>query len=213
VARPSREKPHVGFGQRAFAIAPRNLLDYDCTAAAAVHASHGIQKEHEESPQRDELKTSFCELIVPASWLMAARADRRRSLARSHRYFDTLLVRTEPCVIVDKSDQGKTLSDSLIHILGVAYKSDIDDVRESPALDIIHLLRQRGASITYSDPHVPELRAGPALMTAVPMRPAAAEADCAVVITAHSPFDYVSLAREAALIVDNPQRARRDGSW
>jgi UDP-N-acetyl-D-glucosamine dehydrogenase len=95
----------------------------------------------------------------------------------------------------------------------VAYKSDIDDVRESPALDIIHLLRQRGASITYSDPHVPELRAGPALMTAVPMRPAAAEADCAVVITAHSPFDYVSLAREAALIVDNPQRARRDGSW
>src|ERR1700730_16266747 len=69
-----------------------------------------------------------------------------------------------PHFVVDKvqnalNDHSKALKGSRVHILGVAYKRDIDDVRESPALDIIHLLAKRGAIVTYSDPFVPRLRA------------------------------------------------------
>src|SRR6202043_3246255 len=56
------------------------------------------------------------------------------------------------------NDASKPIKGSHIHILGVAYKRDIDDVRESPALDVIHLLMRRGAEITYSDPYVPSIR-------------------------------------------------------
>src|SRR5271154_2904287 len=68
-----------------------------------------------------------------------------------------------PHFVVDKiqgalNDHSKPLKGSLVHVLGVAYKREIDDVRESPALDIIHLLGRRGARITYSDPFVPKLR-------------------------------------------------------
>ena len=56
------------------------------------------------------------------------------------------------------NDASKALRGSHVHVSGVAYKRDIDDVRESPALDIIHLLSHRGARITYSDPFVPSLR-------------------------------------------------------
>src|SRR6202046_1000672 len=67
-----------------------------------------------------------------------------------------------PHFVVDKvqnalNDHGKAVKGSHVHILGVAYKRDIDDVRESPALDIIHLLLRRGATISYSDPYVPEV--------------------------------------------------------
>src|SRR5258706_34866 len=56
------------------------------------------------------------------------------------------------------NNQGKPVRGSRIHILGIAYKKDIDDVRESPALDIIQLLERRGANLSYSDPHVPHVR-------------------------------------------------------
>ncbi len=69
-----------------------------------------------------------------------------------------------PHFVVDKiqnalNDHSKALKGSKVHVLGVAYKRDIDDVRESPALDIIHLLEKRGALVSYSDPFVPKLRA------------------------------------------------------
>src|SRR6202142_1180514 len=69
-----------------------------------------------------------------------------------------------PHFVVDKiqnalNDHGKAVKGSRIHILGVAYKRDIDDPRESPALDVIHLLHKRGARVTYSDPYVPHLQA------------------------------------------------------
>src|SRR5439155_5995995 len=68
-----------------------------------------------------------------------------------------------PMFVVDKvqnalNEHRKAVKGSHIHILGVAYKKDIDDVRESPALDIIQLLERRGARLTYSDPHVPDVR-------------------------------------------------------
>jgi UDP-N-acetyl-D-glucosamine dehydrogenase len=85
--------------------------------------------------------------------------------------------------------------------MGVAYKRDIDDVRESPALDVMHLLEKRGATISYTDPHVPSIRVEHGTLEAKP-REAVKDADCAVIITDHSDFDYNWLLENAALIVD-----------
>jgi UDP-N-acetyl-D-glucosamine dehydrogenase len=109
-----------------------------------------------------------------------------------------------PHFVIDKiqnalNDQTKPLRGSHVHILGVSYKRDIDDVRESPALDIIHLLNQRGAKVTYSDPFVPVLSID---YLQLESQDAAGAADCVVIITDHAAFDYQSLVRDAALIVD-----------
>jgi UDP-N-acetyl-D-glucosamine dehydrogenase len=111
-----------------------------------------------------------------------------------------------PHFVMDKiqdalNEQGKAVKGSRIHIMGVAYKKDIEDVRESPALDIMLLLQRRGAIISYSDPHVHKLRVDSFALDAVP-ESAAAGADCAVVVTDHSAFDYRRLVELAPLIVD-----------
>jgi UDP-N-acetyl-D-glucosamine dehydrogenase len=90
---------------------------------------------------------------------------------------------------------------SRIHILGVAYKRDIDDVRESPALDVMLLLQRLGASLCYSDPYIPALRLDGFELVAQPQETVAA-ADCAVIVTDHSAFDYRTLVENAQLIVD-----------
>ncbi|MGH9661016.1 MAG: nucleotide sugar dehydrogenase [Bryobacteraceae bacterium] len=110
-----------------------------------------------------------------------------------------------PHFVVDKvqnalNDRGKAVKGSHIHVLGVAYKRNIDDVRESPALDILLLLEKRGARLTYSDPHVPCLK-----MEGLDLRSdegAAAKADCVVIVTDHTGVDYRGLAQKAALVVD-----------
>jgi UDP-N-acetyl-D-glucosamine dehydrogenase len=111
-----------------------------------------------------------------------------------------------PHFVVDKvqyalNDASKPVKGSHIHVLGVAYKRDIDDVRESPALDIMLLLKQRGARITYTDPHVPSLKLDGLAMESSPLD-TAADADCVVIVTDHSAFDYGKLASSAKLIVD-----------
>lgn len=83
----------------------------------------------------------------------------------------------------------------------MAYKKNIDDVRESPALDIMTLLKRRGALITYTDPYVPELLVDGVCLNSQE-ESVAAEADCVVIVTDHSRFNYVRLASEARLIVD-----------
>ncbi|HWP84195.1 MAG TPA: nucleotide sugar dehydrogenase [Terriglobia bacterium] len=100
------------------------------------------------------------------------------------------------------NDRSRSVRNSRIHVLGVAYKKDIDDVRESPALDVLALLHQLGAQLSYSDPHVPSLRLGGLTLTAQPVLPACAEADCVVLITDHSAFDYATIARESRLLLD-----------
>lgn len=100
------------------------------------------------------------------------------------------------------NDRSKPIRGSHVHICGVAYKRDIDDVRESPALDIIHLLSQRGARISYSDPFVPALRFEGIDLDAVEMEAAARTADCVVIVTDHRSVDYADLVRNAQLIVD-----------
>jgi UDP-N-acetyl-D-glucosamine dehydrogenase len=85
--------------------------------------------------------------------------------------------------------------------MGVAYKRDIDDIRESPALDVMLLLKRRGAVLTYSDPHVPRLRLDGVDLESAPEE-SAASADCVVIVTDHSDFDYQALVSRACLVVD-----------
>ena len=111
-----------------------------------------------------------------------------------------------PHFVVDKvqnalNDAGKPVKGSRIHVMGVAYKRDIDDMRESPALDVMMLLQRRGGVVTYSDPHVPNLKVDGLEMQASPEE-AAAEADCVVIVTDHAAFDYATLVKRSRLIVD-----------
>jgi len=111
-----------------------------------------------------------------------------------------------PQFVVDKvqnalNELGKPVKGMRVHIMGVAYKKDIDDLRESPALDVMLLLERRGARVSYSDPHVPRVAVDGLTLTSEPEE-AAAGADCVVIVTDHSAFDYAALVERAALIVD-----------
>jgi UDP-N-acetyl-D-glucosamine dehydrogenase len=111
-----------------------------------------------------------------------------------------------PHFVVDKvqnalNDASKPVKGSKIHVMGVAYKRDIDDMRESPALDVMLLLQRRGGIVTYSDPHVPRLRLEGLDTQSLP-ESAAADADCVVIITDHAAFDYKGLVERSSLIVD-----------
>ena len=90
----------------------------------------------------------------------------------------------------------KSLSGSKVLLVGVAYKADIDDVRESPAEKILTLLRNGGADVSYHDPYVPEFDG----LTSVPLEPE--QYDCVVIVTAHSSIDYGDVVRRASVVVD-----------
>ncbi len=107
-------------------------------------------------------------------------------------------------VIEAMNDAGKCLNGSRILVAGVAYKRDVSDLRESPALDIIELLRERKAIVDYADPYIPALRlADDTSLVAVPLDEARLRAaDCVVIVTDHRAFDYDEIARLSPLIVD-----------
>lgn len=112
-----------------------------------------------------------------------------------------------PRFVVDKvqnalNDHCKPMRGSHVHVLGVAYKRDVNDVRESPALDVILTLQSRGARVTYSDPYVPALHEDGIEMHSQPVDEMVAAADCVVIVTDHSNFDYRRLLDRARLIVD-----------
>ena len=97
----------------------------------------------------------------------------------------------------------KSLKGSHILVLGVAYKPDIDDLRESPALDVIGLLEQKGAQVSYHDPYIPRLQhEGWDLTSVVDLQAAVRQADCVVIITNHSSYDYQDILNQAVLVVD-----------
>ena len=99
--------------------------------------------------------------------------------------------------------QGKAVRGASVLVLGVAYKRDIDDIRESPALDIIRLLEGQGARVSYFDPHVPVLVEDGHEFRSVPLSPeAVAAADCIMIVTDHSAVDYHMIKRRAKLVVD-----------
>ena len=115
--------------------------------------------------------------------------------------------------VVDRlNQQSKAVRGSRVLVLGVAYKKDIEDIRESPALDVIRLLRQRGADVSYHDPHVPTLKEDGGELSSVPLTPATLQdADCVIVVTDHSGVDYRLVARHARSVVDTRHVLARDG--
>jgi len=100
------------------------------------------------------------------------------------------------------NDDSKPVRGSHIHILGTAYKRDIDDVREPPALNIILLLRRLGAKVTFSDPHVNSIRIDRTTLESIEMPSAVEAADCVVIVTGHTSVDYASVVEGSRLIVD-----------
>jgi UDP-N-acetyl-D-glucosamine dehydrogenase len=98
---------------------------------------------------------------------------------------------------------GKCLNGSHILIVGVAYKRDVADCRESPAIDIIELLHERYAHVDYADPYIPTLTLTGKTLTAVPLDDEhVRSADCVIIVTGHQVYDYAYLARTASLIID-----------
>jgi UDP-N-acetyl-D-glucosamine dehydrogenase len=99
------------------------------------------------------------------------------------------------------NSRQKAMNGSRVLVLGVSYKADVNDTRESPSLRIIDLLRADGADVAYHDPHVPELtKLG---LQSVPLDPQTlAGFDAAVVVTAHSSVDYAALAEGSSLVID-----------
>jgi UDP-N-acetyl-D-glucosamine dehydrogenase len=99
--------------------------------------------------------------------------------------------------------QGKAVRGASVLVLGVAYKRDVEDIRESPALDIIRLLEGQGARVTYFDPHVPRFREDGQEFRSVELTPdVVAAADCVMIVTDHTVVDYRMIKRRAKLIVD-----------
>lgn len=101
---------------------------------------------------------------------------------------------------------GRGIKGARILIVGLAYKKDVDDVRESPSLKLIELLTEKGAEVDYNDPHVPKthkMRRYDLRMSSVPLTPRNLKKyDCVVISTDHSSYDYVSIVRHSRLIVD-----------
>jgi UDP-N-acetyl-D-glucosamine dehydrogenase len=114
-----------------------------------------------------------------------------------------------PHYVVDKTqnalnEHGKALKGSKVHIVGLAYKRNIDDVRESPALDIVHLLKERGAKISWSDPFVKQVRfEGEKQVTkGVELVKGCEAADCVVIVTDHTSLPWKQVVSSSKLIVD-----------
>jgi UDP-N-acetyl-D-glucosamine dehydrogenase len=107
--------------------------------------------------------------------------------------------------------EGKAVRGASVLVLGVAYKRDIEDIRESPALDIIRLLEGQGARVTYFDPHVPLFREDGHEFRSVELTPeVVSAADCVMVVTDHSAVDYRMIKRTAKLIVDTRNAIPRE---
>ena len=108
--------------------------------------------------------------------------------------------------------RGRAVHGSKVLVLGVAYKADIDDTRESPSIDIMETLRERGARIEYSDPYVPTLQFGGKRLRSLPLTPARLRRfDCVVIATAHKAFPYAAVLRHSKAVVDtrNALRGKR----
>jgi UDP-N-acetyl-D-glucosamine dehydrogenase len=103
----------------------------------------------------------------------------------------------------------RSMSGSKILVLGVAYKPDISDMRESPAIKLIHLLQTAGADVSYHDPHVPEFDEHGVSLSSVPLEPGAF--DCVVIVTDHGSIDYDQLVEDAQLVVDLRNATGRNG--
>jgi UDP-N-acetyl-D-glucosamine dehydrogenase len=108
------------------------------------------------------------------------------------------------------NSQEKAVKGSHVHVVGVSYKADVGDLRESPALKLIELLRDEGAEVSYHDPHVAELPDHG--LSSVDLDGSLGQADCVAIVTAHSGIDYGELASKAQLVVDFRNATGKNGS-
>jgi hypothetical protein len=102
------QKQHVRPGQRTFAVAPGNFLDHDRLTAAAIDPPHRIKQKNQKSPERNKFETALRQLIVSGGGLMAARANCRRTLARTNVDLNTLVIGTEAGLLVNESRKTVT---------------------------------------------------------------------------------------------------------
>ena len=112
------------------------------------------------------------------------------------------------------NDRGRALRGASVLVMGVTYKADVNDIRESPALEIIEMLAKKGAEVSYADPFTPQITSNGLKLTAVEPTPEAiAAADCVLILTNHSSFDGEVIANHAKLAVDtrNALKAHRRG--
>jgi UDP-N-acetyl-D-glucosamine dehydrogenase len=101
------------------------------------------------------------------------------------------------------NERGRALRGAKVLVLGVAFKPGVSDTRESPALDVIGLLREKGAEVSYHDPHVPEVQdEGWGLRSIADPLQAAGQVDCVVIVTDHRGVDYPAIAQAARLVFD-----------
>jgi UDP-N-acetyl-D-glucosamine dehydrogenase len=106
------------------------------------------------------------------------------------------------------NDREKSVKGSRVLVLGVTYKRDVDDVRESPALDILRLLEDRGARISYNDPFVPELEWNGTTLRSQDLIPSVKSADVVVIVTDHSGYPYREIVDAASVILDTRNATR-----
>jgi UDP-N-acetyl-D-glucosamine dehydrogenase len=101
------------------------------------------------------------------------------------------------------NDAQKPIKGSKVLVLGAAYKPDIDDLRESPAIDVIRLLEQKGAKVSYHDPYIPHITHDDWKIDSInDLDRGIKEADCVVIVTNHTVYDFPKILRDARLIVD-----------
>ncbi|MBN2147114.1 MAG: nucleotide sugar dehydrogenase [Anaerolineales bacterium] len=110
------------------------------------------------------------------------------------------------------NDRGKALKGSQVLVLGAAYKPDIDDLRESPALDVIGLLKQKGAIVSYHDPYIPQIaHDGWKMDSVTDIMAAVRAADCVLIVTNHSSYDFPAILESAKLIIDTRNALGKTG--
>jgi UDP-N-acetyl-D-glucosamine dehydrogenase len=108
------------------------------------------------------------------------------------------------------NERAKAIRASSVLVMGITYKADVNDIRESPALEIIEMLAKKGARVSYADPFTPQLALDGHKLTAVTPTPEAlAAADCVLILTNHSSFDYAAIADRASLVVDTRNALKR----
>jgi UDP-N-acetyl-D-glucosamine dehydrogenase len=106
------------------------------------------------------------------------------------------------------NEREKSVKGSKVLVLGVTYKRDIEDVRESPALDIIRILEKRGARVSYHDPFVPELSLDELSLKSQDLQPAVKDADLVLIVTDHSAFAYPQIVEAARVVLDTRNATR-----
>ncbi|HXV59904.1 MAG TPA: nucleotide sugar dehydrogenase [Vicinamibacteria bacterium] len=107
------------------------------------------------------------------------------------------------------NDRRQSVKGARVLLVGVSYKPDVDDVRESPALDLLRLLEQKGAEVSYHDPYVPRLVLDGTRLSSRPLAEALAESDCVVIVTNHSCLDVELIVRASSLLIDTRNATKR----